>query len=203
MRDNCSVSVCGVASFEGGSGPVMDGFVDLIVALGQWLRSTPLAGAALKIQKTPASRFVDEHAWAEPTLQSIHILALSMLAGSVLMICLRMFGVAGRSRSLPQTLQRFMPVVWGALLVMALSGAGLILGDVVRNLTNPVFWGKMILIAFAALLALAFQACVRRGAAFWEAGQDGRVVVRALAAGALVLWWLILIAGRWIAFVPT
>jgi hypothetical protein len=181
----------------------MQSIVELIVALGQWLRSTPVNGIALWIQKTPASKFVDEHSWAVPTLQSIHILALSMLFGSVLMINLRIFGLAGRSRTMTQTAQRFMPVVWWALLIMVITGIGLILGDVVRNLTNPIFWGKMILIVVAALLSLWFQSSVHRNVAFWETTHDWRVAIRVAAAGAIVLWCLIMVAGRWIAYVPT
>jgi hypothetical protein len=158
---------------------------------------------ALWLQNTPPCRFVDEHAWVEPTIQSIHILALSMLFGSVLMVNLRIFGRAFRSRTMIQTVQRFMPVVWWSLLVMAISGFGLILGDVVRNLTNPIFWGKMILIALAALLSAGFQRSVRRNAAFWEGPRGGPAAIRAAAAGATVLWCGIMVAGRLIAYAPT
>jgi hypothetical protein len=181
----------------------MNSIGDLVVALGQWLRSTPLTEIALWVQKTPASRFVDEHAWAVPTLQSIHILALSMLFGSVLMIGLRVLGRAGRSRTMIQTAQRFMPVIWWSLLIMATTGAGLVLGDVVRNLTNPVFWGKMSLIAVAVLLSLWFQSSVRRNVGFWEATGGRRVVIRGAAVGVIGLWCLIMVAGRWIAYAPT
>jgi hypothetical protein len=181
----------------------MDAIADWIVAVGQWLRSTPLTEIALWIQKTPASKFVDEHDWAVPTLQSIHILALSMLFGSVLMINLRIFALAGRSRTMTQTAQRFMPVVWWSLLIMVITGAGLILGDVVRNLTNPIFWSKMILIALAAVLSFAFQSSVHRHVAFWETTHSWRVAVRLAAVGAIVLWCLIMVAGRLIAYAPT
>jgi hypothetical protein len=181
----------------------MQSVADVIVALGQWLRSTPITLIALWLQKTPPSRFIDEHAWAVPAIQSLHILALSMLFGSVLMIALRVFGRAGRSRTMTQTVERYMPVVWWSLLVMVISGFGLILGDVVRNLTNAVFWSKMILIAVAALLSLGFQSSVRRDPAFWDTVRGGRAAMRLAAAGSVALWCLIMIAGRWIAYVPT
>jgi hypothetical protein len=181
----------------------MESVADLIVALEQWLRSTPITELALWIQKTPASTFVDGHGWVEPSFQSVHILALSMLFGSVLMIGLRVFGLAGRSRTMTETAQRYMPVVWWALLVMVISGFGLILGDVVRNLTSPIFWSKMILIAIAALLSLWFQASVHRGVAFWETTHSRRVVIRVAASGAIALWCLIMVAGRLIAYAPT
>jgi hypothetical protein len=181
----------------------MESIADLIVALEQWLRSTPLVEIALWIQKTPPSKFVDEHDWAEPTIQSIHILALSMLFGSVVMISLRIFGRAGRSRTMTQTARRFMPVVWWSLLIMVVSGAGLILGDVVRNLTSPIFWGKMMLVAVAALLGLWFQSSVHRNVAFWETAHGRGVAIRVAAGGVIALWCLIMVAGRFIAYAPT
>jgi uncharacterized membrane protein SirB2 len=181
----------------------MQSVEDLIIALEQWLRSTPITVFALWVQNTPVCAFVDGHAWVEPTIQSIHILTLSMLFGSVLMIALRVFGRAFRSRTMIQTVQRFMPVVWWSLLIMAISGVGLILGDIVRNFTNPIFWGKMILIAVAALLGAWFQSSVHRNAAFWESPRGGRAAIRAAAAGATVLWCVIMVAGRLIAYAPT
>lgn len=181
----------------------MQSIADWMVVLGQWLRTTPLTVIALWIQKTPMSKFVDENSWVVPTLQSIHILTLAMLFGSVVMINLRIFVLAGRSRTMTQTAQRYMPVVWWALLIMIVTGVGLILGDVVRNLTNPVFWGKMILIVFASLVSAWFQSSVHRNVAFWETTHERRVVIRFAAAGAIFLWCLIMVAGRWIAYVPT
>lgn len=181
----------------------MPSIVDGVFALEQWLRSTPITEFALWVQTTPVSGFVDGHPWVEPALQTTHLLALSMLSGSVLMIALRVFGLAGRSRTMTQTVQRYMPVVWWSLLVMVVTGAGLILGDVVRNLTSPIFWGKMLLIAAAAVLSLGFQASVRRKVAVWETAHDRRVALRTAAAGAIALWCLIMVAGRLIAYTPT
>ena len=181
----------------------MDAVADWIVALEQWLRSTPITVFALWVQRTPASRFVDEHAWAEPILQSAHILALAMLFGSVLMIGLRVLGLAGRSRTVAETARRFMPVVWWALLAMMVTGVGLILGDVVRNLTNPIFWTKMILIGIAAGLAFGFQSSVRRRAGAWDPAHRPRIALRAAAAGVIALWCVIMAAGRLIAYAPT
>jgi hypothetical protein len=181
----------------------MSSIVELIFALEQWLRSTRVTEFALWVQTTALSRFVDGHPWVEPALQTTHILTLSMLFGSVLMIGLRVCGLAGRSRTLTQTLQRYMPVVWWSLLIMVITGAGLILGDVVRNLTSPIFWGKMILIAAAALIGLWFQSSVGRQPPVWETVHHRRVVIRTAAVGAIALWCAIIVAGRLIAYTPT
>jgi uncharacterized membrane protein SirB2 len=176
---------------------------DLIFHLGQWLRTTPMNELALDIQKTPASKAADGFFWFVPIFQTIHILAIAALFGSVVMMSLRIFQLAGRSRTMTQTVNRFLPWVWWSLLTLLLTGIGLTISDPVRELTNPCFWMKMILIIFAALVALGFQSSVRRNAARWEVSADGRLAIRAGAVSVVALWCLIMVLGRWIAYAPT
>ena len=176
---------------------------DLIFTLGQWLRTTPLTELSLGIQKTWLSHLIVEHFWVVPSIQSVHILAIATVFGSVLMINLRIFQAAGRSRTMTQTVRRYLPFVWWGLLVLLITGIGMIFSDPVRNLTQPVFWTKMILIVFAATVSLWFQDSVRRNVARWELSQDGRVLMRVGAGSVIALWCLIMVCGRWIAYAPT
>jgi hypothetical protein len=176
---------------------------DLIFSLGQWLRTTPLTEISLAVQKTWLSHLIVEHFWVVPSIQSIHILAIAAVFGSVLMTNLRIFGLAGRGRTMTQTARRYLPWVWWGLLVLLLTGIGMTLGEPVREITNPVFWIKMILIIVAASVSLWFQDSVRRNVARWELTHDGRVLVRVGAGAVIALWCLIMVCGRWIAYAPT
>ena len=179
------------------------GLGDTIFALGQWLRTTPAPEIALGMQKWPLSHMIDENFWGIPTIQSIHILAIATVFGSVLMINLRIFQAAGRSRTMTQTARRYLPWIWWGLLVLLLTGIGMIIGEPVREITNPVFWIKMILIIFASAVSLWFQDSVRRNVARWELTHDGRVRMRVGAGSVIALWCLIMVCGRWIAYAPT
>jgi uncharacterized membrane protein SirB2 len=181
----------------------MASLTDYVIAATEWLRATPLTDLALGVQKTWLSTHIDGNFWATPTIQVIHILAIASVFSSVLMINLRIAGLAGRSRDMGQTVARYLPWVWWGLVVLLCSGIGLIFSDPVRNLTNPIFFTKMILIIVAAIISLWFQGSVRRNAARWERSHEGRVLIRAGAGAVIVLWCLIMIAGRWIAYAPT
>ena len=176
---------------------------DLIFALGQWLRTTPLNGLALGIQKTWLSHLIVEHFWVVPTIQTIHILAIAAVFGSVLMTSLRVFELAGRGRTMTQTVRRYLPWIWWGLLVLLITGIGMVFSDPVRNLTQPVFFTKMILILIAIAVSLWFQSSVRRNVARWELGDDGRLLVRVGAGVVVGMWILIMFCGRWIAYAPT
>ena len=176
---------------------------DILFALGQWLRTTRAPEIALGIQKWPLSHAIDANFWVIPTFQSIHILAIATVFGSVCMINLRIFQLAGRSRTMTQTVRRYLPWVWWGLLVLLLTGIGMTIGEPVREITNAVFWIKMILIVFASLLSLWFQDSVRRNVARWELTHSGRVAIRVGAGAVIALWCLIMVCGRWIAYAPT
>ncbi len=176
---------------------------DFIVALTQHLRNSPLSGFALWLQKQPPSVFADKHFWFVPSFQVVHILAISMLFGSALMINMRIFMLAGRSRTMAQTVRRYLPWIWWGLLALLLSGIGLIFSDPIREFTNPFFWTKMVLVVAAVLVNLGFQSSVSRDAALWEMTDRRRVGVRLGSAGGIVLWCAIMALGRWIAYAPT
>ena len=176
---------------------------DLIYHLGEWLRTTPANELALSIQKTWLSNVIDSNFWVIPTIQTIHILAIAAVFGSVVMINLRIFQLAGRSRTMSQTVRRYLPWVWWSLLVLLLTGIGMTIGEPVRELTNPVFWIKMILILFGIAVSLWFQSSVRRNVALWELTHNGRVAIRIGAGAVVAMWCLIMVCGRWIAYAPT
>ena len=170
---------------------------DLLYHFTEWLRTTQMTEFSLWISNTSLSLWIGAHFWAIPILQVIHILAISSAFGSVLMINLRILGLTGGTRTMTQTVRRFLPWTWWALLVLIATGIGMIIGEPVRELVNPVFWVKMGLV-----IAMVFQATVRRNIATWEVTHDGRVAVRFGAVFIILLWCAIMVAGRWIAYAP-
>ena len=176
---------------------------DYMVALAHWLRTTPMPEFALWLQKTPLSSLIAKNFFFIPTLQVIHILSVAMLFSSTVMINLRIFALAGRSRTMTQTVRRFLPWVWWGLLVLLVTGLGMCIGEPVRELINPAFWTKMVLVIVATLASLSFQSSVNRDVAAWEITHQRRVAVRVGAAGSILLWCAIMVLGRWIAYAPT
>src|SRR3984893_12793423 len=68
------------------------------------------------LSTTSPSLFMQNHnRWVIPAIQSIHIVGIGMLLGSVLMIDLRILGWAGTDQTIRQTTDRFAPWVTGPL----------------------------------------------------------------------------------------
>jgi uncharacterized membrane protein SirB2 len=133
-----------------------------------------------------------------PTVQTVHIVSIAIVMTSMAMLDLRLVGIAGRRQSLTEIGARFLPWVWGTLVVLLCSGSILIIAEPGRELINNVFWLKMSLLVGAVVLTLIFQTMLRRRTGFWEHHRAAAVL---LGSVSLLMWVGIVGAGRWIAYV--
>ena len=151
---------------------------------------------------TPASQLIQKVFWIIPTVQAVHILAISVVLASMAMFDLRLLGFAGNRNSIASLSRRFMPWVWGALIVLAASGCILIIGEPKRSLGNVVFQLKMCMLATAIAATLGFQSVLKRDLAGGAADLAPAHAAVAKITGllSLVLWVGIAVAGRLIAY---
>jgi hypothetical protein len=134
-----------------------------------------------------------------PIAQTVHILAIAAIMGSIVLIDLRMLGVALPSQSVPELTRRLLPWTWWALPALALSGLPFVFARPQRYEVNPIFRLKFVLMAAAVAVTLAFHIVSARDASYWER-TGGRAVGRLVGAASLLLWVGVILAGRWIAY---
>jgi hypothetical protein len=175
-----------------------DLMTDLLFEFTEWLRSTFLVDLSLWISDTALSTWIVTNFWTIPIIQVVHILAIAGSFASVLMIALRVFGLAGHA-TLAETSQRYTKVLWWSLALLVLSGLLLIIGEPVRELINPIFWIKMVLVVVGILAAVWFAGSMRRQLTTGDVVGGG---VKATATFLVLLWCAIMFAGRWIAYAP-
>jgi hypothetical protein len=121
--------------------------------------------------------------------------------GSIVLIDLRVLGLALPSQAQGELVRRLMPWTWWALPCLAASGLVFIVARPARYFFNPVFGFKLAMLAPAVALAWFFQRASARDAGFWEQSRSRRVLARVIAGVSLVLWLSVAMAGRWIAYV--
>lgn len=172
---------------------------DLLYEFTEWLRGTSLVDTALAMSDWNLSLWMATNFWAIPVVQVIHILAIASAFGAILMLNLRLFGLAGRGLTIAQTSARFVPWIWGALVVLILSGLLMIVGEPVRELINPIFWIKMILVVVAILFSLWFH---NKSMKRLSSAREVSGGIKAGAIFVIVLWCVIILCGRWIAYAP-
>jgi Family of unknown function (DUF6644) len=159
-------------------------FVDLL----KWLHDTGF------------SVMLRESTWAEPAIESIHVLTLTLFLGFAVLLDLRLLGLCLRRRPASQILHQLNPVLGGAFVVMILSGTLLFCSDPVAFYTTIFLKIKMILLVLAGLNVLIFNATVGRRVAGWDLELRTPRGARVAAVVSLVLWVAIVAAGRAIAY---
>src|SRR5437868_2941490 len=97
---------------------------------------------------------------AFPTIITFHAMGMAFLAGGSAAIDLRLLGLApGISL---RAMRRFLPLLWLAFAVNAVSGTLLLIAYPTEALTNPLFYVKLALIALGVTLVYRIGATVLR-----------------------------------------
>ena len=152
------------------------------------------------LSQTPLSLAIQTREWIIPTIQSVHIVAIAVVMGSVFMIELRIWGWAGRDQTVSETTARFGPWLIGALGVLLVTGAVMVIGEPERELLALSFWLKMSLVAVGTIVAIAFQRAVERRDRAWEPAIVDRRLIKAAAFVVLLIWLGVIVLGRLIAY---
>ena len=161
-----------------------------LLSICQWVDSTRL------------NAIIRQSNWLFSTLDTIHTLGIVLVAGTILLVDLRLLGLSLRSIPVAELVARIVPsTLWGFGL-MVLSGGLLFSSEAVKMYHSPAFRIKMILLALAGLNALIFHRTIYRDVARWDPASV--VPARARLAGllSLVFWMAIIAAGRAIAYGP-
>ena len=149
------------------------------------------------LESTALSQWVvgSESMFAFPGILALHAIGMGFAVGICLALDLRILGVAPGVRI--AEMRRFVPVVWAAFWLNAVSGVLLLIGYPTKALTNPVFYLKLLLIGVGLWL---FRRIGRR--VFDDAGDERAQspMVQRLAIFSLVCWVGAITAGRFLAY---
>jgi hypothetical protein len=138
--------------------------------------------------------------WAEPIVETIHVLTLTLFLGFAVLLDLRLLGVCMRKRRVSEVIGQFNPYLVGGFAVMIISGVLLFSGDPLSFYSTTFFKVKMILLVFAGLNVLIFNATIGRKVAEWDLAAKTPQAAKIAAVVSLVLWVAIVAAGRAIAY---
>lgn len=130
-----------------------------------------------------------------PIVQTLHLLGVAVIVGSVVVLCLRILGLAASRQQPYEMALRLFPWFFSAIPVMFISGALFFLARPQRYIYNPVF----------AIKSAAFLLTMVASFLLWQRCKTLKhtgpaLSVKLLAAMVLAGWILTALAGRWIAY---
>jgi hypothetical protein len=135
--------------------------------------------------------------WDFAVVETVHLLALAMLGGLVLIVDLRLLGVVLKRESASAIGRDLSRLLLGSLILMILSGIALLSEEALKCFYSPAFRWKMVLLAAAVLFyfTLHRRALLRTGKG--EPTWGSRIT----AIVSLTLWLGVGIAGRAIGLI--
>lgn len=157
-------------------------------------------GLLLALEQSAPGHAMRTWTWLYPAVNTVHLLGIGLLFGSIAIWDLRLLGL-GRRIAISSLARHLLPFTLLGFAAAAVSGFGLFLTEPAHIWANPMFRAKLALIALAGVNAAAFHAGVFRRVAAWDS--DAPPPARARLAGglSLMLWSGAIVCGRFIAYV--
>jgi hypothetical protein len=135
-----------------------------------------------------------------PLIESVHVLSICLVVGSILVVDLRLLGLASIYRPVSRIISAILPTTWGAFAFAVASGSLLFISNASEYLGNGYFVAKLVLICMAGLNMAIFHGISAKDLPRWESDAVPPLPAR-LAGGLSILLWVSVIAcGRWIGF---
>ncbi|BCI71788.1 putative membrane protein [Sphingomonas sp. S17] len=135
-----------------------------------------------------------------PWLESFHVLAITLVFGTICIVDLRLLGYRSHRRGARQLIVDLLPFTWVAFAVAVVTGSLLFASNAVAYSHNAQFQWKMIAILAAGLNMAVFHMTAYRRIVDWDDDASPPTAARIAGAGSLILWMLVIVFGRWIGF---
>jgi len=131
------------------------------------------------------------HVWAYPALEVVHIVAIGLLLGNLILLELRVFGM-GAALPVKPLARLSLGLAATGFCMAATSGLLMFASQPEELLANRIFTFKMLLLLVAACNAGLFHAR--------DSLTKMDIVARVYMVVSTVLWLLVVTCGRWIAY---
>lgn len=143
---------------------------------------------------------IAESLWAFPTIETIHVIALVTVLGTVLAMDLRMLGVASNNVAVSRMSTETLKWTWIGFVLAAITGTLLFISKASTYMVNPYFLTKMGLLAAAGINMMIFHFVTWKNVNEWDIGVTPPKGAKVAAILSLTLWIVIVFCGRAIGF---
>jgi Family of unknown function (DUF6644) len=140
--------------------------------------------------------WIRDSRWIFPAIEAVHIVALALLFGAVLMLNLRLMGLTLTNKSMSQLARDLSPWVTVSLLIILTTGVMLFSSEAMKSYASVPFKVKMVLL-FAAMI---FHFSVFSRITNTDFAAVHKVWSKLAAVVSILLWLGVGIAGRGIGF---
>jgi hypothetical protein len=151
------------------------------------------------VEASGLGRFMREALWAYPAAETVHIVGIGLLFGSIAIVDLRLLGLG---RRLPVSALTGLAVPWSLAGFALAATAGLLMftAHAAEFITLPVFILKMGLILMGGINAAILHIGLLRDTRAWDTGANTPPAAKVAAGLSLALWISVVACGRLLAY---
>ena len=148
------------------------------------------------VASSSLSKAISTSTWAFAVIESIHLLALAVIGGAVLIVDLKLLGVGIQTQALADIARDAQKWFLGSWVVMIVTGLLLFWSEPQKLYYSTPFAVKMLCLLLGTIFALT----IRRRVTLAGEGRVSPAMIKLVALVSLTLWFGVGAGGRWIGF---
>ena len=134
------------------------------------------------LQATSIAKTISENEILFPWIESIHVLAIVLVVGTISIVDLRLLGLASLDRAVSRLMGDVLPYTWGAFVIAVITGSLLFSSKAMTYAHNFFFQGKLVLLALAGLNMVVFHLAGTGDIERWGKTRQTPLAAKAAAA---------------------
>ena len=155
------------------------------------------------IFQTPLSVAVRESIWIYPILNVLHCAGILLVAGTIIVVDLRLLGLGMRRSPISSVVGQVLPWTLGGFGFMFITGSLLAWSEPVRLYHSFFFPWKLVFLAIAGANAFLFHYGVYRTVGAWDSSSLTPARARLAGVVSIVCWICVIATGRAIGYEMT
>lgn len=159
-----------------------------IVSLANWLQATAPAQA------------ISQSAWMFPAAETIHVIAIALVVGSIAVLDLRMLGLTWTQRPITEIAGEVLPWTWSSFAVAAVAGSVMFISGASKYIVDLPFQLKFVVMFLAGVNMVVFHHFTYPGVAQWDHDASPPRAAKIAAALSLMFWIGVVTCGRLVSF---
>lgn len=152
------------------------------------------------LQNSALAQWVNTAGPTYPIVESLHVIAIALVFGTIFVVDLRLLGLASTSRPFTRVAQDLLRLTWFGFGLAVVTGVLLFLPNAAGIAVNTPFQVKMVLLALAGINMFVFEFVTARQAASWDTTLPPPNAARIAGLLSIVLWLGVIVFGRLIGF---
>ena len=160
-----------------------------------------IIGILQAINDLPFADGIRSSYWAFPALETIHVIAIVIVLGSISRLDMRLLGLVWQNRPVTEVSEEMLPWTWTSFVIAAIFGILLWMSKPLTYFGIAFFDVKMILILLAGINMLFFQFVTFKDVGVWDRYAIPPPAARFQGALSLGFWLMVVVCGRFIGFV--